>query len=70
MYKVGSEIVLHESFGPSDSSDEADIVTRLVGIQIFEIGMVVASSDGHLLFFDLGDEDEFREIRRWQYKSE
>ena len=70
MYKVGSEIVLHESFGPGDSSDEADIVTRLVGIQIFEIGMVVASSDGHLLFFDLGAEDEFREIRRWQYKSE
>ena len=63
MYKVGSEIVLHESFGPGE--DEADMVTRLVGIQIFEIGMVVASSDGHLLFFDADAEGEFREIRRW-----
>ena len=44
------------------------MVTRLVGIQIFEIGMVVASSDGHLLFFDADAEGEFREIRRWQYK--
>ena len=70
MYKVGSEIVLHESFGPGEDEAEAEMVTRLVGMQIFEIGMVVASSDGHLLFFDADAEGEFREIRRWQYKNE
>ena len=65
MYKVGSEIVLHESFGPGESSDEVNVEIRLVGIQLFEMGMVVASSDGHLLFFDADEEGEFREIRRW-----
>ena len=43
---------------------------QLVGISLFEYGMVIAASDGLLTFFDTDEEGEFVQIRRWKYRSE
>ena len=39
-------------------------------MQLFEYGMVVASSDGMLNFFDINEEGQFVDepIRNWKYK--
>ena len=43
---------------------------QLVGISLFEYGMVIAASDGLLTFFDTDEDGEFVQIRRWKYRSE
>ena len=42
----------------------------MVGISLFEYGMVIAASDGLLTFFDTDEDGKFVQIRRWKYRSE
>ena len=66
VYKLGSDIVFNQKF---DCDGDSPII--LVSIQLFEYGMVVASSDGSLYFFEnVHNEGVFEHIRHWKYRSE
>jgi len=49
---------------------EDDENIRYIGLALFEYGMVIASSDGYLTFFDSHEEGDFLPIRRWKYRCE
>ena len=51
-------------------NDKREENIQLVGISLFEYGMVIAASDGLLTFFDTDEYGEFFQIRRWKYRSE
>ena len=51
-------------------NDKREEGIQLVGISLFEYGMVIAASDGLLTFFDTDEDGEFVQIRRWKYRSE
>ena len=49
-----------------DTSNEINI---LVSIQLFELGMALATSDGTMIFFEINEDGEFIQIRKWKYRS-
>ena len=42
----------------------------LVSVYLFELGLVTASQDGHLFFYEVNADREFTQIRHWQYRSD
>ena len=79
VYKLGSDIVFDHQFECDDDNDRA----HFVSVQLFEyamnvndtidmnVGIVVASSDGSLYFWENSDQnDYFSCIREWKYSIE
>ena len=61
VYNLTNDIVLEEQHDDY----------QFVSIQLFELGLVAATNDGYMIFYELDAKNKrYREIRRWTYECD
>ena len=61
-YKV---TLVKDSIGNVQEHYNPDAMGSLVSVCLFELGLVTASQDGHLFFYEVNADREFTQIRHW-----